>query len=174
MMKLLSPPAEAAGTRRALLMLVGGGLLTAVLWLTSDPPPEEAPVVANRPGDRAATLQAEPSPLGFTARKVASVSTDLFGRHSWYVPPPPPPRTAGPSRPVAPTAPSLPFSLLGSYSTAGSKPVYFLVKGERVYDAHVGDVIENLYSVDGVSDGRLNFTYLPLKITQSLPVGSTP
>jgi hypothetical protein len=34
----------------------------------------------------------------------------------------------------------------------------------------VGDVIESTYSVDGVRDGQLMLTYLPLKTSQSLPL----
>ena len=174
-MKLLTGPDAAGGNRRAVLMLAGGAVLTAVLWLLSDPPEGDV-VEAAVPSLRqaaAASMPAAAEQVGFATRKVASVSTDLFRSHSWYVPPPPPPPVKA-APPPAPTAPPLPFSLMGSYASAGGKPVYFLVKGDRVYDAHVGDVIDNTYSVDGVSNGQLNFTYLPLKQRQSLPVGGAP
>jgi hypothetical protein len=36
----------------------------------------------------------------------------------------------------------------------------------------VGEEIANTYRIDGVQDGELGITYLPLNIKQSLPVGS--
>jgi hypothetical protein len=55
---------------------------------------------------------------------------------------------------------------------AGDKPVYFLVRGDRVYDVRPGDVVENTYAVGTVSRGQLQLTYLPLKQDQWLSVGS--
>jgi hypothetical protein len=170
-MKLLTGPASASGNRRAFLLLAGGAALAATLWVLSEPPAPEVvePVAAAQRTSPRGDASHAAAPIGFATRKIASVSTDLFGSHSWYVPPPPPP--AAPVRaPPPPTAPTLPFSMLGSYESAGGAPVYFLVRGDRVYDVHVGDVIDNTYSVDGVSNGQLNLTYLPLNIRQSLPV----
>jgi hypothetical protein len=94
---------------------------------------------------------------------------DLFSAQSWYTPPPPPP-----PRPVAPppkpTAPTLPFAFMGSLQQ-GDSTVYFLARGDRAYDVKVGDVLDETYRVDGVSDGRLMFTYLPLTTSQALPIG---
>lgn len=170
-MKLLSGPAAKSGSRRALLMLAAGGAVTAILWALADPPATVAMAVPERATSRGDGSQ-QGQQFAFLPRKVANVVTNLFGGHSWYVAPPPPPPVV--QEPPAPSAPPLPFSLLGSYSSSGGAPVYFLVKGDSVYDVHIGDVIDNVYSVDGVKDGRLNFTYLPLKIGQSLDVGSTP
>lgn len=174
-MKLLSGPEAVTGNRRAMLMLAGGTALIALLWGLSDPPATEVvePAAAARRAGPAGQAPTSSPDVGFATRKVASVSTDLFRSHSWYVPPPPPPKAKA-APPPAPTAPPLPFAVMGSYATGGGKPVYFLVRGDRVYDAHVGDVIDNTYSVDGVSNGQLNFTYLPLKQRQSLPIGGAP
>jgi hypothetical protein len=110
--------------------------------------------------------------LGFARRIVAEVSTNLFASHSWYVAPPaPPPREAAP---VVPTAPPLPYTYLGSYARTGEKPVFFLVSNDRVYNVHVGDVLEKVYSIDTAENGQLQMTYLPLGIKQSLQVGGTP
>ncbi len=170
-MKQLSGPVAKSGSRRALLMLAAGGAVTAILWALADPPATVAIAVAERGTSRGDGPQQE-QPFAFVPRKVASAATNLFGGHSWYVAPPPPPMVV--REPPPPSAPPLPFTLLGSYSSSGGAPVFFLVKGDSVYDVHVGDVIENVYSVDSVSNGRLNFTYLPLKIGQFLAVGSTP
>jgi hypothetical protein len=94
---------------------------------------------------------------------------NLFAAHSWYTPPPPPPPRAPPP-PPEPTAPALPFTYLGSLQQ-GDTTVYFLVRGDRAYDVKIGDVLDNTYSVDGISNGQLMFTYLPLKTRQTLQLG---
>lgn len=172
-MKLLTGPASKSGSRRALLMLAAGGALTALLWALADPPATEAVAASERGTSASRGESAEQiQQFAFVPRKVANVVTNLFGGHSWYVAPPPPPPVVYVA--PAPTAPPLPFRVLGSYASAGTAPVYFLVRGDSVYDVHVGDVIDGTYSVDSAANGRLNFTYLPLKISQSLAIGSTP
>jgi hypothetical protein len=104
-------------------------------------------------------------------------ANSLFGAHSWYVPPPPPP----PPPPVpevslpppAPTAPPLPYQYIGSYTPEGQAPVFFLSKGDRVFDVHVGDTLEGTYTVDSFDKSQLRLTYKPLNIQQQLIVGST-
>ena len=100
------------------------------------------------------------------------VSNDVFARHSWYTPPPQPKRAPAP-KPVErkPVAPPLPYTLLGSYEESGAETMYFLVKGNNTYDVHVGDTLEDTYRVDGVSNGQLMFTYLPLNTSQGLRLG---
>ena len=171
LMKLVSGPAAKSGSRRALLILAAGGRGDGhvVGAGRSASNREDSDGGA---GDFSGRGPQQGQQFAFVPRKVASVVTNLFGGHSWFVAPPPPPMVV--REPPAPSAPPLPFTLLGSYSSSGGAPVYFLVKGDSVYDVHVGDVIDSVYSVDGVSNGRLNFTYLPLKIGQSLAVGSTP
>jgi hypothetical protein len=104
-------------------------------------------------------------------------SGSLFAAHSWYVapppPPPPPPVPAASLAPPVPTAPPLPYQYIGSYTPDGQQPVLFLSKGDRVFDVHVGDTLEDTYSVDGFDKSRILLTYKPLKIQQQLIVGST-
>ena len=73
---------------------------------------------------------------------------------------------------MAPTAPPLPYTFLGSYVKSGDTPVFFLVRGDRVHDVRPGDTLENTYAVGNVSRGQLQLTYLPLKQDQWLSVGS--
>jgi hypothetical protein len=95
----------------------------------------------------------------------------LFSAQSWYVAPPaPPPAPVVAQPPPVPTAPPLPFAFMGSYRADGTA-TYFLTAGDRVYDVKIGDTLDNTYSVDGVKSGQLLFTYMPLKIQQSLAVG---
>jgi hypothetical protein len=102
-----------------------------------------------------------------------TASGSLFAVHSWYTPPPPPPPPPAPvdTTPAAPTAPPLPFQFIGSYTPDGQPPVFFLTSGDRVYDVHVGDTLDNNYSVDSFNNGQLVLTYKPLNIKQQLLAG---
>lgn len=98
----------------------------------------------------------------------------LFHTQSWYVaPPPPPPAPVVVVAPPPPTAPPLPFTVMGSYAHPGSSTVYFLTRGDRVFDVHVGDTIDNTYSVDSAANGQLTLTYKPLNIQQTLAIGDS-
>jgi hypothetical protein len=94
----------------------------------------------------------------------------LFAQHSWYVRPPPPP-PAAPPPPPEPTAPPLPYAFVGSFAPQGDKPVYFLARGDRVIDAHVGDRLDGVYQLESAAGGQLEFLYLPLNIRQRLAAG---
>lgn len=98
----------------------------------------------------------------------------LFHAQSWYVaPPPPPPAPVVVVVPPPPTAPPLPFTVMGSYTRPGDATVYFLTRGDRVFDVHIGDTIDNIYSVDAEANGELVLTYKPLNIKQTLSVGGS-
>jgi hypothetical protein len=103
----------------------------------------------------------------------ASNAGDLFTAKSWYVPPPPPP-PAEPVAPAAPTAPPFPYVFVGSYTEGRQATVYFLTRGDRVYDVKPGDTLDGIYSVDGVENGSLVFTYKPLATRQTLSIGGAP
>jgi hypothetical protein len=101
------------------------------------------------------------------------ISADLFAGHTWYTPPPARAvvERQAPPTPRAPTAPPLPFSYMGSFEQDGAGTLYYLVEDDRVHDVRVGDVINGKYRVDGVSNGSLMFTYLPLATSQGLRLG---
>ena len=61
---------------------------------------------------------------------------------------------------------------MGSYTEGGQDTVYFLSSGDRVYDVHIGDTVDQIYSVDAVENGALVFTYKPLSTRQLLALGS--
>lgn len=96
-----------------------------------------------------------------------------FSGHSWYTPPPARTtrRSASPSGPRTPTAPALPYKLLGTYQQQGSSAIYFLVQGDRVFDVVVGDTLDDIYRIDGEKNGQLMITYLPLNTSQGLRLG---
>jgi hypothetical protein len=115
--------------------------------------------------------------LALFAHRVADATAagSLFSAHSWYVaPPPPPPVVAAPVEPPKPVAPPLPFQYIGSYQPAGETTVFFLSNGDRVYDVHLGDTLDNTYSVDSFDNGQLTFTYKPLNTKQQLAAGIVP
>jgi hypothetical protein len=100
----------------------------------------------------------------------ASRAADLFATHSWYVAPPPPP-PAAPAPPAPPAAPPFPYTFVGSFTPEGDSPVFFLARGDRVIDAHVGDHLDGVYEFEKADGGELVFNYLPLGIRQTLPGG---
>lgn len=171
-MKSLPVPVAVPASSKRLLALVGGGaLLFSVLWFAA---PQESAVVepVGRPFAKAGSAPlASREGVNFATRAAAKVGNDLFSSHSWYVAPPPPPPPPPPAA-VVPTAPPLPYTFLGSYVKSGDKPVYFLVRGDRVFDVRPGDTLENTYAVGNASRGQLQLTYLPLQQDQWLSVGS--
>ena len=104
----------------------------------------------------------------------AEPTRDLFVSKSWYVaPPPPPPVEYVAPPPPAPTAPPLPFSYMGRLLEEPSqRPVYFLVKGDKLYIVAEGELIDGTYRLEGIDSGQLALTYLPLNIRQFIPMGS--
>jgi hypothetical protein len=119
--------------------------------------------VATSPGHRNVSSTSGPDAsvlLARLSRRVADgkAAPALFHSQSWYVPPPPPPPA--------------PY-VMGSYARPGTVTVYFLTRGDRVFDVRVGDTIDSLYSVDGEANGALQLTYKPLNIQQTLPLGGS-
>jgi hypothetical protein len=94
----------------------------------------------------------------------------VFTGKSWYVPPPPPPPTPPPP-PPPPAAPPLPFTYLGQLQDGGKAEI-FLVKDDRVLTVKQGDILEGNYRVDGIVGSKLELTYLPLGIKQTLNIGT--
>jgi hypothetical protein len=118
-----------------------------------------------------AEAAATAAPLVAESRVARSKQAEeMFAPHSWYVAPPPPPPAAE-EAPAAPTAPPLPYAYVGSYTPAGERATYFLARGDRVIDAHVGDKLDGVLLFEKVDGGQLVFNYLPLNIRQTLPAG---
>jgi hypothetical protein len=151
---------------------------------------DPAPVAA--PADRASHASAAPPADGRSAARAGSATSGnlltrlahrvteskaveaLFHTQSWYVaPPPPPPAPVVVVVPPPPTAPPIPFTVMGTYARPGDATVYFLTRGDRVFDVHIGDTIDNTYSVDRAANGLLTLTYKPLNIQQTLPIGDS-
>jgi hypothetical protein len=169
--KLLSGPSPKPRQFRWPLVLAVAAVAFLIAWhFSRQVEPEIAePVRAEAPARTTQSLVV--GSLGFAQRAVGKVTSDLFAQHSWYTPPPPPPPVkAGP--PPPPSAPPFPYRFFGRYERQGDKTVYVLTQDDRVFDVHVGDVIDNTWSVDSAANGMLQVTYLPLKLGQALPIGS--
>jgi len=173
-------------TRRGKWLTGSAALIAA--WIVFGPKDPDA-VQPARAAAASAAHVAHPAASGSTvplasslmqlAHRVAEqpAAASLFAPHSWYVPPPPPPPAPVVMEPVVPpkpTAPPLPFTFMGSYTPNGSPQVFFLTNGDKVYDVHVGDTIDNTYTIDSFSNGQLVFTYKPLNQQQQLPTGGAP
>jgi hypothetical protein len=174
-MKLLTAPGTVrTRTLRTKPVLFGLAVLTVGLVLMGpDESPETAAVATSvTRGQRAASGPPLASGSLFELpERVADEHevANAFAGHSWYVPPPPAPVVH--REPPRPVAPPLPFSFMGQYVESGGRPVYYLVRGDKVYDVHVGDMIETTYRVESGGADKLTFTYLPLDERQTLALG---
>jgi hypothetical protein len=105
-----------------------------------------------------------------------SPSGDLFAARSWKAAP----TLASVNEqlvnqtPVVqvPSAPPMPFQFIGKLDDRADLQV-FLQNGEKIYVVRKGDVIDDTWRIEGISDVELRFVYLPLHLAQTLSVGST-
>jgi hypothetical protein len=110
-----------------------------------------------------------------TAIKDLSPAGDLFAARSWK----PAPTLASVTEsavnvaPVVqvPTAPPLPFQFIGRMDDRSDLQV-FLQNGEKIYVVRKGDVIDETWKIERISDMELSLVYLPLHLSQTLSVGS--
>ena len=70
-----------------------------------------------------------------------------------------------------PTAPPMPFQFIGRMDDRTDLQV-FLQNGEKIYVVRKGDVIDETWKIEGISDLELSLVYLPLHLSQTLSVGS--
>jgi len=165
-------------TRSRWLTAIAAGIAGWVIFGPKDPDAVEATAGTAAPAAHAAhaATGSHPAPpaagtlLALANRVVdQTAASALFATHSWYVAPPPAPVVeAAPAPPPKPTAPPLPYKFIGSYTPDGGKTVFFLSAGEKVYDVHVGETLENTYSIDSYNNGQLVLTYKPLNLQQQL------
>jgi len=149
-------------------------LLALISIASTNKPPAKQEVIkpAPRPqthGSSANTDAGLAIPLKQISRASASKTGELFKPKSWYVAPPPPP----PPPPPKPTAPPLPFTFIGKTQEPDGTITLFLSGHDRVYLVKSGDTIDGIYRIDGIKNGQLTLTYLPLQIQQSLTVGDS-
>jgi len=97
-------------------------------------------------------------------------SRDLFPPLSWTPPPPLPEKSASPPPPMAPP---VPFVYLGRKLEGGQWEAYLGV-GEQVFIVREGMTLAGTYKVKAVSPPTLTLIYLPLKQSQTIPIGESP
>ncbi|WP_300335734.1 hypothetical protein [Accumulibacter sp.] len=97
-------------------------------------------------------------------------SRDLFPPLSWTPPPPLPEKSANPPPPMAPP---VPFVYLGKKLEGGQWEAY-LGFGEQVFIVRAGMTLAGTYQVKAVSPPTLTLIYLPLKQSQTIPIGESP
>jgi hypothetical protein len=71
-----------------------------------------------------------------------------------------------PQTPAKPVAPPLPFQYFGRLTEKGKTEV-FVMRGEELLSIAAGQKLGE-YRVEAVSDSSISFTYLPLKMNQTL------
>jgi hypothetical protein len=67
----------------------------------------------------------------------------------------------------------MPFRVMGQLLDDSSGLKVFLQRGEQVYAVGAGDVITGTYRVAAISATNVTLTYLPLNMSQILPLGNT-
>jgi hypothetical protein len=72
----------------------------------------------------------------------------------------------GPAQPAAPGAPPLPFQYFGRLTENGKTEV-FVMRGEELLSIAPGQKLGE-YRVEQVAESSISFTYLPLKMKQTL------
>jgi hypothetical protein len=159
-------------------------LLAVAAWLAvfGDKSPAGAqlslPIATPRSPSVAAAPTAPPEPavVALIAREalypvsppVASDAKprDPFSSRSWA----PPPQVQAPVAPPPPSAPPVPYAVIGKKFEAGQWEV-FLARGEQTFLARPGQTLEGTYRVDRIQPPALTLTYLPLGQEQTLAIG---
>ena len=134
-----------------------------------------APVPASRVGAANAkpTIAVTPRAKLIALRAPLSVESanNPFAASSWLPPPPPVEVPIVPEvRAPAPTAPPVPFTYVGELDAKAAKPQVFLSNGERLLIVSPGEVVDDQYRVESVSESDVVLTYLPLNQTQSVSI----
>lgn len=167
------------------LILWGAAAVTAVAVWWAPQPTDEAvqPVTrATRIAEMGAPPRAGAKPddalvvLELRPRARDDLTPGLFRAHK-TAPPLPPPKLApaaefrGP--PLPPTAPPLPFKVIGHAIDDGRMAV-FLQYNEQSLIARAGDLLIDQYKVEQVSDAAVVLTFLPLNQRQTLDLAAAP
>jgi hypothetical protein len=165
-------------TRRRIIL--GGALLATVVasvWPRGEerPPSEVVAPVTQRgaaPPREQALPGASAQPTGLPtlgerlerAQTVAKVQ-DLFGATTWNAPPP----ALLPQKPPPPTAPAFSYAIAGLVHDANG-PMIILNRQNQDFVLRVGDVLEQTYRIEAIGPQSLTVTYLPLGLTQVVPI----
>ena len=160
--------------RQLALGLALAATLAATWWAAGVDTGEEiadTPRPAARPIASPRSAPAEPSAdlaaLAASREAFAMATPPLFGLPP---PPPPPPRVREPAaeRAAAIAAaraarpPALPYSYVGSLQEEGAARLVFLLRGDELVTARVGQVFDTHYRIESVDKEAVELMYLPL------------
>lgn len=164
-------------TRRWTILLAL--LLGAAGLVAFGPPPQKtevvAPVRVARPSAGTSVKTSDkdgPAGSGMIIavrpRARNSMLVDAFALQNWTPPPPPPPPAAPPPKP---TAPPIPFTVLGKKLEDGTWQV-FLGQQDKTYIVRARDMIGSDYRIETIAPPNVVMTYLPLNQQQTLSIGN--
>ena len=174
--------------RVALVIVALGATLAAVRWADSLPDATDAGAKAMAGNARARPPREQKQSSQSTALDLQRLqrgpqmdpSSDPFGTRDFRPLPPKPKGLAAagttvalppPPPPPPPQAPPLPFMYMGRLAEDQSTTV-FLTAGDRNLVVKPGDVIDNTYKVEQVTDSAVVLTYLPMNQRQTLAIGN--
>ncbi|WP_447803244.1 hypothetical protein [Pseudomonas serbica] len=171
-------------SKRAMGWVAFLGVAAALTWLPDYFKPADdsdlavaagAAVATPAKGKKRSALPAAQASAAPVAIKDLSPAGDLFAARSWKAAPTLASVTEKPVNvaPVVqvPTAPPMPFQFIGRIDDRTDLQV-FLQNGEKIYVVRKGDVIDETWKIEGISDLELSLVYLPLHLSQTLSVGS--
>ena len=78
-----------------------------------------------------------------------------------------------PPLPATPTAPALPFRVMGRYEDGG-KSIVFLLQADQSWVVREGDTFAESYKVERIASNAIHLRYLPLNEVQVLEMGVAP
>jgi hypothetical protein len=169
-------------TKRVVGWVAFFGVAAALAWLpeyfnqADDSDPVVATVATPANGKTPVASTAASSAAAVVPIKDLSPAGDLFAARSWIAAPAPGTVTEQQLvvTPVVqvPTAPSMPFQFVGRLDDRSDLQV-FLQSGEKIYVVRKGDVIDETWRIERISEKELSLVYLPLHLAQTLSVGST-
>jgi hypothetical protein len=168
------------GSKRTRAIVLGGALLVTVVasvWpraQESAAPEVVTPVAKPAASSREPSVPPPPSELPWLASRSARLQTapevrDLFGAKTWEAPPPAVARKPAP--PPPPMAPPFPYIVSGSIADTSGVLVVFTGQ-QQSFVVRVGEVLERTYRVDAVDAQAVTLTYLPLGLTQRVPLAA--
>ena len=104
----------------------------------------------------------------------------LFVTPAWAVPPPSaiasrarPIQEQSLPEPAPPSAPPLPFTVMGSMQESGQRTVFLQHAGDSLV-VRAGDTLIDQYTVEKIEGSTMVLRYLPLNQLQTLEVGREP
>lgn len=106
-------------------------------------------------------------PLQMASRTYSPITQNMFNLQTWA---PPQPKIKKESRPVETPllAPPIPFTYLGKIEEDG-KIEYFVLQQNKLLNLKVGQLVQGQWRLDSEDAKHLNWTFLPLKLPQTLP-----